>query len=1064
MQLEESLPDHISAMVAQHRAERMSAYREMQAWSNGVRGLGHWPRGLAEFVPPEGVEVHPVEPGEVRVVKQGADGATAWRVTQATGSCRPMLPPGTLASTQGFNLLTLGLDQGAVGAAATAFTDHMRCMILPKWDKFHRIVRDIRLSTTHCCHSIFLKTQVFSTYLWCVNQKPFGTGTFLTQKNNLLNVFMATNGIDSPVFQRYVDRIARDLGMPCETDAEKQLVFDAIVPNAKSFQLSGEIPKMGRWFSWNASAHQHLPEFWIMRMVLEDQFDDILDPDEAEIAFSNLLGAAKAKTPQAELSALKAANGGLRLALRLMSFELWVHCKILFTVTRACWSWYVWQVKNITSPKRGLQQTLAQTQGRWRHDRHFSDIVHDALLSVQSLEYMGIPEGDTVLSGRCVSLTWHVLSNRAWSQAVRLNGPPECYAGLLSPSVATQQDAVALLRRNWLAITALEQRRLTLAAAHRLWADIQFLTNTPIRLLHVLFEAAQYRPTCQLGKRLLRGMLDALPDNKIVEEVHCGLRNDQNKTRSRDRTLVRLQHVAAMTPVLESREIPHTASVTREHFVRQFRAKRASAGHKRHYSAKHRMPQSWAKIMGARTWAAHSEQASRRSIAAWQWYLEGYPQAKVLASTQGQPAPGLEDSLLSGLLGTHHVVQNTRTGVLSASLGHSTYAVMLYPVQVLHEDAEGRKIMRLAGRPASVSFDYVVNVADWLVLPQRATRCTQHGVVLEQTGPAEPLAQAALREKPLPSFKALQQLARRLGVLPAGQASTHDLVRLIAEKEQPGNEEFLQEVLRNTEKVSTNPQARLLQDPLFEAAYDELPEDDREEFQELKKAKVQQRVRHHTASATIEVRKRKGTSTLRGGKRQRRAAPPQPAEESPAAVAVPALEPPPPAAPALEPPPAAVAAPALAPAGEIVAAAAEQAVAAQPRENRAGADGWARLYHPSSQAYVRLSCNSDGSYDMRGVCERCPATFSRTCKPPPETAREGGASVRPGEAIRQGLVVGGDGMRSAREPHSRLPSAQEVVGSRVCGKAGRACAGQRSAIRRRVVAGRAPPASIERWR
>ena len=192
------------------------------------------------------------------------------------------------------------------------------------------------------------------------------------------------------------------------------------------------------------------------------------------------------------------------MALRLMSFELWVHCKILFTATRACWSWYVWQVKNITSPKRGLQQTLAQTQGRWRHDRHFSDIVHYALLSMQSLEYMGIPEGDTVLSGRCVSLTWHVLSNRAWSQAVRLNGPPECYAGLLSPSVATQQDAVALLRKNWLAITALEQRRLTLAAAHRLWADIQFLTNTPIRLLHVLFEAALYGRTCRLGKRLHR--------------------------------------------------------------------------------------------------------------------------------------------------------------------------------------------------------------------------------------------------------------------------------------------------------------------------------------------------------------------------------------------------------------------------------------------------------------------------------------------------------------------------------------------------------------------------------
>ena len=78
------------------------------------------------------VEVHPVQPGEVRIVTQGKDGATARRVTQANRSRRPMLPPGTLASTQGFKLVTLGLDQGAVGAAATAFADHMQqCVILP---------------------------------------------------------------------------------------------------------------------------------------------------------------------------------------------------------------------------------------------------------------------------------------------------------------------------------------------------------------------------------------------------------------------------------------------------------------------------------------------------------------------------------------------------------------------------------------------------------------------------------------------------------------------------------------------------------------------------------------------------------------------------------------------------------------------------------------------------------------------------------------------------------------------------------------------------------------------
>ena len=498
--LEESLPDQIGMLAAELRLERTAAYRQLQSWSNCIQGLGHWPRGLNEFCLPEGVNVHAVEPGEVRVVVQGA----AMRVNRITGDCCPLLPPGTLASTQGFPCLVLCLDQGSIGAAAAAFadSDSMRAMVHCKWDKFHRIVRDIRLSVTHCCKGIFLKTQVFTTYLWSVNQKPFGTGCFQTQKHNMLNVFLAVNGIDSPVFCKYLHRIAHDLGLPCETQAEKQAVFDAVLPNAKSFQQACDLPKMGRWFSWNACAYQQLREYWIMKAVLEDQYDDLMDPDEQVVSFSDVLGAARARTPQAELAQLKATGGGLKLALRLMTTELWVHAKILYIVTRACWTWYVTQVKTITTPRHGLQQTLASSQGRWRSDDHLANTVRDSMLKTESLEYMGIMAGDSVLAECVVSLAWTVVSHRAWSLAVRHQAPPECYAELLSPNQERQQAAVDLVRRNWQAVILLEQRRHEHAPAKRLWSDIQFLKNTPIRLLHVLFESAQYSTDCLLGKHL----------------------------------------------------------------------------------------------------------------------------------------------------------------------------------------------------------------------------------------------------------------------------------------------------------------------------------------------------------------------------------------------------------------------------------------------------------------------------------------------------------------------------------------------------------------------------------
>ena len=71
------------------------------------------------------------------------------------------------------------------------------------------------------------------------------------------------------------------------------------------------------------------------------------DPDEHPVAFGGLVGASRAQTPQAELAALKAANGGLRRMLRLMATKLWQHAAILYLVARACWSWYSRQVVRV---------------------------------------------------------------------------------------------------------------------------------------------------------------------------------------------------------------------------------------------------------------------------------------------------------------------------------------------------------------------------------------------------------------------------------------------------------------------------------------------------------------------------------------------------------------------------------------------------------------------------------------------------------------------------------------------------------------------------------------------
>ena len=64
--------------------------------------------------------------------------------------------------------------------------------------------------------------------------------------------------------------------------------------------------KLGRWFSWNASAEDNLDCVSGVRMILEDHVHGcsgptVGDPDLSAIAFDDLHGIAAAKTPYAQI-------------------------------------------------------------------------------------------------------------------------------------------------------------------------------------------------------------------------------------------------------------------------------------------------------------------------------------------------------------------------------------------------------------------------------------------------------------------------------------------------------------------------------------------------------------------------------------------------------------------------------------------------------------------------------------------------------------------------------------------------------------------------------------------
>jgi hypothetical protein len=86
-------------------------------------------------------------------------------LNQASGAWLDVLP----VHFKDAQMLILCLDQGSVGTAGVAFSNHEAAMIHVHWDKFHRIVRDVKLVFAHACGGVFQKAHLYTSYLWSVN-------------------------------------------------------------------------------------------------------------------------------------------------------------------------------------------------------------------------------------------------------------------------------------------------------------------------------------------------------------------------------------------------------------------------------------------------------------------------------------------------------------------------------------------------------------------------------------------------------------------------------------------------------------------------------------------------------------------------------------------------------------------------------------------------------------------------------------------------------------------------------------------------------------------------------
>ncbi len=130
----------------------------------------------------------------------------------------------------------------------------------------------------HCGGKIFEKTKLWSTYIFGLNNRPFGSGSNHTLKPCLMFQFRVRVNVSSLNFRSYVQRIAAEFAMTSESFEGQDAILKDMY-ELKSFAQKLGQPKASNWFAWNGMAKEQMREFTATKCVFAEVYSDDPDPD-----------------------------------------------------------------------------------------------------------------------------------------------------------------------------------------------------------------------------------------------------------------------------------------------------------------------------------------------------------------------------------------------------------------------------------------------------------------------------------------------------------------------------------------------------------------------------------------------------------------------------------------------------------------------------------------------------------------------------------------------------------------------------------------------------------------
>ncbi|CAK9091627.1 Probable ubiquitin-conjugating enzyme E2 23 (E2 ubiquitin-conjugating enzyme 23) (Ubiquitin carrier protein 23) [Durusdinium trenchii] len=730
------LHESLLPMARQSKLDRITGYNELRALSAALRGAG---LTLMNFQVPTGLIVRPLQAHECRVKSESGE----WFIYDLHTQTAAPEKPANLQLGKVPVLCSIS-DQGPINTAALNFAQYSPAalMLHAQYDPFHRAWNDLKTAfkkTSSTCKAWRVVLQL--TIVANVSYGPFGSSQWHYKKLAKMEEFFATRSIMSTSWKKYQHLICQEMRqLEPESREDAEALFQSM-KNLPSFTKKGPLVKLMRWFSFFESMAFLAGQFWVNKMIFQENLADNPEKEEAE----DFVLPEEEKDPAKELQELKKKQGSWTLAPKLITEKSLCVKDCIMAIGKATWKSHASRARSLTSTLQVCQYNVScAASSFWAAE--LEEIVEASLWDEKGLKHL-LPQW------RCheEAIAFHedlfgkVLEARATSLVAFHCIPPHTYHHSVSQDMQVARAAFQKARKEWEMLQEIES-----AAAHG--AVIEPLSKmhwrfSPfVRTLLLAYE--EDLAFGRLGgdsqaKRLQLLICKTLGDSRLVEMAHQTAKDILRAKKDNTFANTAIMSKVLSSQVLEKRKLATVTISNAEKITAETNRTRMSSVVGRLKASTHKLPKQIQDIMqpvpASKMWPSPSPASLFQSAAATKWLFDYWSQQDAL--------PGVHvdcnSSWLCALATPGTCVAQKSTGSIVRVIAAAEFGLLAWRLAA-HVLPDGQVTFRMEPNRMNLVWEHILDLEDWAYIPTEMMLLTEGKgpIVFKKTDEAMPLQHA----------------------------------------------------------------------------------------------------------------------------------------------------------------------------------------------------------------------------------------------------------------------------------------------------------------------------------